>query len=1582
MTDLTVTVALAGLADLQYDEVTGILYLSTSAGGFLAWNPQTGAFVNSISLPGGPSYTGAFDITPDGQYAILSAGASGTLDRIQLSNLSVQPLTVSPALAFGALDVTSDSEAIAAAGGADYSFNASGSQISPAAIPTMGAGYLTKSEDGRYVLGANLTGRPGPLWIYDSASHSIVAYSPRALVSFGQSGGDINSASKLAVFTEYTDTTVYDFNLNVLHSFQGGNSGISGAHFSEDGHQLYLFNSNLHEIDVYDTSSWTEIGSAALGAGFSFGPPGASALSPDGRFLFVETSSGFAAIDLASRLHLTLTGDATHTYLVGSPGSDTITGSAANDTIDGRGGNDVLDGGGGVNTVSFASATTGVTVSLALQGSPQTTGVGSVTLSNFQNITGSAYADTLIGDANNNVINGGGGNDTLTGGGGADTFVMTPGAGADVITDFSYAQDQIDLSNLYRFTTFAQVMAGAHQSGPDVVMSLTGSSTLTLQNVTLASLTAADFVLTPNSTLTVGNTTVTTDPAFNLSLTSGALVQFTDPAGGTLINNGALTLDNPSSSSTAVFAVLTAAPLETGAVFENHGTFSVTAAAGLGVSSATVHNYGTFSVTGGVSGGEGATGDFLNYGTVTVQGATDAVSLVYGDYDSSGQLFQNQPGATFQVTAQGNAAGVVLANGGQFSNGGNLTVSATGAAEGAVIDVTGAATTIVNSGAITVTGATSTGILVNTSGAAVAVTLQNTGVITAQTAISDTGPYGASITNSGTLNGAVTLGGAANTLDSHAGTITGVVTLGAGSSTVTLGAEDNTVVLGAGTHVVDGGGGTNTASYANASAGVTVSLALQGQAQSTGVGTDTLTHFQALVGSTYNDTLTAGIGASTLTGGLGADTFKAPSNATAVVITDFSHAQGDRIDLSAFARFSSWAGVQTAMTQNGADTVISTASGTVTLQNVQASSLTASDFQLFGAPAGGPPLQINVTYDSSVNNAPAGFKLAVQTAVQFFERTFSSAVPINIAVGWGEVHGNTMDPSALAESMGNYDNLYTYQQVRSALATADARSPTASAAIASLPAVDPTNGATFVMTTAEEKALGLYTGGSSTIDGYIGLSSTGPYAFAANNRAVPGDYDAIGAIEHEISEVLGRNVIAGQPMSIPSHGTLNVDQPLDLFRYTAPNVHSFTPGPNTYFSVDGGATYLKNFNDGTLGGDDGDWATTGAPDASDAFAGVGVEADLSTADARVLELLGYGLSSVSMLSGGPTVGPGLAGFPRLAPPAGGAVNGTAGSDWLQGGAGNDTLHGGGGSDYLDGGAGLNTALYDGGSRQYVVSPGSGTVAGGPEGGTDELVNIQRIQFVDGYLAISPTDTAGQVYRVYEATLGRAPDQEGLTNWVTQLNAGASLQSVVDGFVNSQEFLNKYGASLSNAQFVTLLYENVLHREPDPSGLNNWVGYLTTGAMTRAQVVTGFSESPEDVNDLAAPVQQGLWIADAAAGEVARMYDAVFGRLPDGGGLANWTHTLENGGTLQGVANGFVGSPEFQQTYGNLNNHDFVTLLYHNVLHRDPDTAGLNNWVANLAGGETRAQVVVGFSESPEHIGETAPYIDSGVWLTG
>ena len=96
-----------------------------------------------------------------------------------------------------------------------------------------------------------------------------------------------------------------------------------------------------------------------------------------------------------------------------------------------RCGNDTLDGGDGTDTVSYADAAGGVTVSLALDTAQNTGGAGTDTLTNFENLTGSTHDDTLTGDDNNNTISGLDGNDTLQGGGGDDT--LDGGTGNDTL---------------------------------------------------------------------------------------------------------------------------------------------------------------------------------------------------------------------------------------------------------------------------------------------------------------------------------------------------------------------------------------------------------------------------------------------------------------------------------------------------------------------------------------------------------------------------------------------------------------------------------------------------------------------------------------------------------------------------------------------------------------------------------------------------------------------------------------------------------------------------------------------------------------------------------------------------------------------------------------------------------------------------------------------------------------------------------------------------------------------------------------------------------------------------------------------
>ncbi|MDQ2953861.1 MAG: M10 family metallopeptidase C-terminal domain-containing protein, partial [Pseudomonadota bacterium] len=142
---------------------------------------------------------------------------------------------------------------------------------------------------------------------------------------------------------------------------------------------------------------------------------------------------------------------------------ENLTGSNFDDTLEGNAGNNVLAGGtngAAGDTASYEHATAGVTVNLAATSAQNTVGAGSDTLTGFDNITGSAFNDTLYGTIGVNTIAGGNGGDKITGGGGAD--ILTGGQGADkfvftaltdsapsagdVITDFVHGSDIIDLS--------------------------------------------------------------------------------------------------------------------------------------------------------------------------------------------------------------------------------------------------------------------------------------------------------------------------------------------------------------------------------------------------------------------------------------------------------------------------------------------------------------------------------------------------------------------------------------------------------------------------------------------------------------------------------------------------------------------------------------------------------------------------------------------------------------------------------------------------------------------------------------------------------------------------------------------------------------------------------------------------------------------------------------------------------------------------------------------------------------------------------------------------------------------------------
>lgn len=259
-----------------------------------------------------------------------------------------------------------------------------------------------------------------------------------------------------------------------------------------------------------------------------------------------------------------------------------------------------------------------------------------------------------------------------------------------------------------------------------------------------------------------------------------------------------------------------------------------------------------------------------------------------------------------------------------------------------------------------------------------------------------------------------------------------------------------------------------------------------------------------------------------------------------------------------------------------------------------------------------------------------------------------------------------------------------------------------------------------------------------------------------------------------------------------------------------------------------------------------------------------LQAGAATIEARVLPGVpasvgaGSGQSSGSGQAGGGTTGASPGGTS-----SGGSASGSTGTTThattVLGTAGNNVFTATSGGHNIDGGAGMDTVSYLGARANFTVTHDAGGVVVSDKAGTlrDALVNVERVQFSDVWLALDINGTAGQAFRLYQAAFDRAPDQAGLGYWIKMLDSGATLKQVSAGFVASQEFADMYGANASDSQFVSLLYQHVLHRPAEGAGYDFWMNALQSGHAPREDVLGAFSESAENQAQVIGSIQDGM-----------------------------------------------------------------------------------------------------------------------------
>ena len=232
-------------------------------------------------------------------------------------------------------------------------------------------------------------------------------------------------------------------------------------------------------------------------------------------------------------------------------------------------------------------------------------------------------------------------------------------------------------------------------------------------------------------------------------------------------------------------------------------------------------------------------------------------------------------------------------------------------------------------------------------------------------------------------------------------------------------------------------------------------------------------------------------------------------------------------------------------------------------------------------------------------------------------------------------------------------------------------------------------------------------------------------------------------------------------------------------------------------------------------------------------------------------------------------------------------------------------------------------------------------------------------------------TSEFVARIYTYVLGREPEADGLAFWSDELisfrRTGAE---VAQGFIFSEEFENR---NTSDSEFVTILYKTFFGRDPEEEGLNYWLTQLSTGAMDRATVANGFIYSQEWADTCASyGIRSGGDLKPSGKIEpteltyafVERMYTTALGRSYDEEGKQYWASELANfnvTGELVGAA--FFLSNEMTG-YG-VSDKEFLNRLYATFMDREPDADGSDYWLTVMASGAPRADVVFGFTRSPE-----------------
>ena len=172
-----------------------------------------------------------------------------------------------------------------------------------------------------------------------------------------------------------------------------------------------------------------------------------------------------------------------------------------------------------------------------------------------------------------------------------------------------------------------------------------------------------------------------------------------------------------------------------------------------------------------------------------------------------------------------------------------------------------------------------------------------------------------------------------------------------------------------------------------------------------------------------------------------------------------------------------------------------------------------------------------------------------------------------------------------------------------------------------------------------------------------------------------------------------------------------------------------------------------------------------------------------------------------------------------------------------------------------------------------------------------------------------------VRRAYQDILGRNPDPEGLRTYRSKMiNEGWTEQDVREALRQSPEYASTDRRSASADRIIQRAYRDILHRDPDPSGLESYRRNIIENGWDEHDVRQALMRSPEK-RQVGGQVG-GQAIGDAQAADIVRQaYLSVLNREPDANGMRDYKlRVLRDHWSEQDVIRALRNSDEYRNTH--------------------------------------------------------------------